>query len=162
MTNNLVTLIFLNHATFVSIFCKVYSRLARSGCRKKNPIEHILKAGWCWHEISTLWSRYPAQAHHRQNMFKFNFLLLDKACSLRHLGARVWTHTAPDQSIYLLTLVVRCTFPKPLTVDLLTISPGESLLQRALWCVKFSCLPAADWSTDGCFYYARKPAGNGN
>lgn len=44
--------------------------------------------------------------------------------------------------MHLLTLVVRCGFPKPLTVDPLTISLVDSLLQSVLLCVKFSCLPA--------------------
>lgn len=42
----------------------------------------------------------------------------------------------------LLTLVVRCGFPKPLTVDPLTISLVDSLLQSVFLCVKFSCLPS--------------------
>lgn len=41
----------------------------------------------------------------------------------------------------LLTLVVKCGFPKPLTVGPLTISLVESLLQSVFSCVKFSCLP---------------------
>lgn len=43
--------------------------------------------------------------------------------------------------MHLLTLVVRCRFPKPLMVDPLTISLVGSLLQSAFSCVKFSCLP---------------------
>lgn len=45
--------------------------------------------------------------------------------------------------MHLLTLVVRCGFPKPLTVDPLTISLVDSLLQSVLLCVKLGCLPGS-------------------
>lgn len=80
----------------------------------------------------------PSTPHHIPNMFQLNF-----AYCLLHSIVRGSVHTAaPDQNMHLLTLVVRCGFPKPLTVDPLTISLVDSLLQSVLLCVKFSCLPA--------------------
>lgn len=80
----------------------------------------------------------PSTPHHIPNMFQLNF-----AYCLLHSIVRGSVHTAAlDQNMHLLTLVVRCGFPKPLTVAPLTISLVDSLLQSVLLCVKFSCLPA--------------------
>lgn len=61
-------------------------------------------------------------------MFNFHILILDKTCRLLHLAA-------PDSSMHVLTLVVRCGFPKPLTVDPMTISlVGCNRACFLVWC----------------------------
>lgn len=62
--------------------------------------------------------------------------------------------------MHVLTLVVRCGFPKPLTVDPLTISLVDSRLQSVLSRVSSSAaFLCARWGTDASFYYSRKQAG---
>lgn len=83
----------------------------------------------------------------------FNVLILDKACKLLLLVVWAAVHSAVigECTVHLLTLVVRCGFPKPLTVDPLTISLVDSLL-NAFSCAKFSCLPLF-WLKHWCLFY---------
>lgn len=91
--------------------------------------------------------------HPQLNMFKCNILILDKACRLLLFAVWISLHSAvPGEcTAHLLTLVVRCGFPKPLTVDPLTISLVDSLLLSVLSCVKFSCLPLL-WLKHWCLF----------